>query len=76
MGEAYENKGQLDRALEFYNKAVALNPSYVRAHINRGDIYGKKGDRDRAIAAYRKALEIDPTSTGARSALEKLGVAP
>ena len=36
-GDAYENLGQLDRALEDYDEAVRIDPKYLR-HFNRGDI--------------------------------------
>jgi tetratricopeptide (TPR) repeat protein len=66
----------LDRALEYYNKAIDINPRYVRAYVNRGDVYDKKGDKDRAISSYRRALDFDPVHKGALEALAKLGVTP
>src|SRR3974390_567511 len=35
-GNAYDDKGQYDRALADYNKALDLNPKYAEAYYNRG----------------------------------------
>ena len=42
-------RGQYDNAIEDFNKAIALDPNYVSAYINRGAAYGKKGQYDNAI---------------------------
>jgi tetratricopeptide (TPR) repeat protein len=59
-GNAYGKKGDLDRAIADYDKAIELDPKYVMAYNNRGIAYGKKGDFDSAIADLNKAIELDP----------------
>ena len=73
--------GMGDAARAQIRKAIALEPSYARAHrmlgiIMEHDLFGRpfrKGfDLKAAIAAYRKAKELDPKDTGIRSELAKL----
>jgi tetratricopeptide (TPR) repeat protein len=73
-GEAYENIGKRDLALEAYSKAVELNPKYARAWKNRGDIYAAQGNKERAAVEYRKALALDPSYKFAQEALKRLGL--
>jgi len=59
-GNAYDDKGEVDRAIADYTKAIALDPNYAFAYNNRGLTYEKKGEIDRAIADYTKAIALDP----------------
>ncbi len=59
-GNAYDDKGEVDRAIADYTKAIALDPNYAIAYTNRGLTYEKKGEVDRAIADYTKAIALDP----------------
>jgi tetratricopeptide (TPR) repeat protein len=58
-GVAYKFKGEYDRALEDYDRAILLNPSFANAYNNRGVIYRLKGDYDRAIRDYDQAIWLD-----------------
>ena len=58
-GVAYKSKGEFDRALEDYNQAIILNPSFASAYNNRGVIYRLKGDYNRAIRDYDEAIWLD-----------------
>ena len=59
-GVAYARKGDYDRALADYDKAIRREPKYARAFNDRGALYGRKGDYDRAIADYNEAIRLDP----------------
>ena len=77
MGEACENlNGSWISRSRSTTRPSRSIPSYARAYVNRGDIYSKKGDRDRAIADYRKRARARTQNSGARAALDKLGVTP
>lgn len=58
-GVAHKFKGEYDRALEDYDQAILLNPSFANAYNNRGVIYRLKGDYDRAIKDYDQAIWLD-----------------
>jgi len=73
--------GMGDAAREQIKKAIALEPSYARAHRMHGiilqhDLFGRpfrRGfDLPGAVAAYRKAKELDPKDQSIRGELAKL----
>ncbi|MCU4137431.1 MAG: hypothetical protein MW689_001002 [Thermodesulfobacteria bacterium] len=53
-------KGKYDRVISDYNRALEINPRYVKVYVNRGAAYTDKGDLDRAISDFNRALEINP----------------
>ena len=53
-------KGEYDRAIVDYDKAIRLDPKYTRAYYSRGRAYRLKGEYDRAIADYDKDIRLDP----------------
>ncbi len=55
-GVAHKFKGEYDRALEDYDQAILLNPSFANAYNNRGVIYRLEGEYDRAIRDYDEAI--------------------
>ncbi len=78
-GAAYYKKGELDRAIANFDKAIALNPKFADAYNNRGVAYFGQGDKEKAIADFRNALEIDPSHPGAKQnlkALDSAAIAP
>lgn len=68
----YKQAGQYDRAVEFFNKAVALNPKNTEIHYNLANTHLAAGHADHAINAYRRVLEYDPNHP---PALNNLGLA-
>jgi len=60
QGVAYSQKGEFERAVSNYNKAIEVNPKFAVAYLNRGFTYSKLGEYDRAISDYSKATEINP----------------
>ena len=60
LGLVLFQKGQVDEAREYFQKALEINPNYVESHSNLGQALFQKGEVDEAIAQYQKALEINP----------------
>jgi tetratricopeptide (TPR) repeat protein len=57
--------GQHERALAEFDRALALNPRYIEAHIHRGLALTALGRVEEADAAFRAAARLDqPTAAG------------
>jgi tetratricopeptide (TPR) repeat protein len=63
LARFYLRKGENAKAMEFYTKAVAIDPQDADARLGRGLIYQKLGDRykaqgdnERAAAYYKKSV--------------------
>lgn len=59
-GVSWYEKGEYDKAISDFTKAIELNPRYSDAYINRGVVYGKKGQFDHGIADCSRAIELNP----------------
>jgi tetratricopeptide (TPR) repeat protein len=60
LGNAYVNKGELDKAISEYKRALILKPHYAEAHNNLGSVYNIKNRWDEAIKEIEQALTINP----------------
>ncbi len=59
-GANYYYKGEYDKALSDFNKAIELDPDDYSAYCNRGSVYERKGEYARALSDYNKAVELNP----------------
>jgi tetratricopeptide (TPR) repeat protein len=65
IGLIYKTKGDLDKALEYHQKALKIDQEigYQQGQANQlgniGLIYSDKGDLDKALEYHQKALKID-----------------
>jgi curved DNA-binding protein CbpA len=57
-------KGELDAALADLNRAIALNPTFMLAYINRGIVLYRMGKLDLALADVARAKRIDRAAHG------------
>ena len=61
MGYLYFNKGNKEKAEEYYWKAIqTTGNSFPQPYFNLGTILQKKGDLRGAIVVFEKAVELDP----------------
>ena len=58
-GNTYYYKGNYDKAIEYYEKAIELK-SDDEVYYNMGYVYCNKGNYDKAIECYEKAIELKP----------------
>jgi tetratricopeptide (TPR) repeat protein len=54
--------GKLDEAIEQYQKALSVQPSFASAMNNLARVYGMKGEYDRAASLYLEIVEARPES--------------
>lgn len=58
---AYQmERGDLDNALELFDKAIELDEKATLAYANKGTLYSKKDDNVKALYFYNRALELEP----------------
>lgn len=60
LANAYHDKGLIDKAIEHYKTALALNPDHVEARDNLGSSYLEKGLINEAIEQYLAVLKLRP----------------
>lgn len=57
----YGKKGQHDKAILEFTKAIEIDPTWAEPYVYRGIVYLEaKYQYDKAIADFNKALDIDP----------------
>ncbi|HEX5085466.1 MAG TPA: tetratricopeptide repeat protein [Blastocatellia bacterium] len=59
-GEEAFTKGEMDLAIEHYERALKLDPKLYDAPLFIGDAYHKMGKNDKAYESYARAVAIDP----------------
>ena len=60
IGSSAAQLGQLDEAVNAFQKAISINPDYAKAYYNMGNALRDLGKLDEAVEAYKKALASKP----------------
>jgi Tfp pilus assembly protein PilF len=60
LGTAYQKMGLNDKAIENFDKAIALDQALYQAYDNKGVIYGEAGQYDKALGYFNKSIAIKP----------------
>jgi tetratricopeptide (TPR) repeat protein len=60
LGRIYEDEGKLDKGIEYYRRAVIINPAYPEAHYNLARLLARQGMQEEAINHYRQVLRVRP----------------
>ena len=74
IGAAFYKRGEFQKAVEYLNQAVVINPRHERAYTTLGMVYEELDQRENARKAYQNALKHAPGAsyTGvARNRLER-----
>ncbi len=72
LAQSYEKARQFDKAVENYQKALAIVPNDASLHINLGSTYAEMNKIPEAQAEFTKGAELNPS--GASRAYYNLGV--
>ena len=59
-GSALQQLTEFGRALNDYDRAVALDRNFVEAHLNRGMLLQRLGMSEAALASYDQAILLQP----------------
>lgn len=68
----YSRDTTVDRAIEFFQKAVDLNPEYIQALYNMGLGHQIKGEKAKAEEIYKRILDIETNYLPAIEGLNSL----
>ncbi len=60
LGMVYEARGEVDRAIAQYRKAVEIRPDLESSHFNLATMLARAGDLDGARRSFEEALRIRP----------------
>ncbi len=69
VGLVHLNRGNVDEAIPYLNRALTINPNYYLALNALGLAYFMKGNLQEASGYLQKCLAIDPTFSEARNNL-------
>lgn len=73
LGAIYlEIKHDNNKALDYFTKAITLNPNYLEAYFARGYTYSKLKDKASATADYKMCLQLKPNYEPALQGLREL----
>jgi tetratricopeptide (TPR) repeat protein len=59
-GVERDKKGEYDRAIADFNRAIRLDPNDAVAYSNRGNTWNNEKEYDQAIADCNQAIRLDP----------------
>ncbi len=59
LGAAYGRGGQLDRAVDAYERSVALHPTALGCKTLAALVFETRGNRARAVSLWRQSLDLD-----------------
>ncbi len=60
LGDLYTRRGEYEKAVEEFKKAIELKPNYGDAYHNLANVYHQINRDDLALENYQKALSFNP----------------
>lgn len=60
LGDVYGRRGDAQKAIEEFRKAIEIKPNYADAYHNLANTYQEMGRAEEAIENYKKAIEFNP----------------
>ena len=60
LGIIAHQTGNSAAALEFFDRSIAVNPSFAAAHVNRGNALVAQNQHAAAVLAFETALSLSP----------------
>ena len=61
LGNLYYDNGRFKEAIDYYGRALDIDPKNPDVRTDRGTSYWNLGQADAAITEFKKALDADPT---------------
>ena len=64
QGNIFLQQGNIEAALQAYQKAIEIHPNFAEAYGNIGNLYYNQKNYEQAQIYYQKAIEINPNIAG------------
>jgi Flp pilus assembly protein TadD len=58
LGQASMLSGQLDKAVERFQKVVRLDPNNLEAMLSLADVYEQQGNKSNAVIWYKQSVPL------------------
>jgi len=58
LGNEYKRRGEREKAMECFRRAMALGPDYPNAFNNAAFVYAEQGDWQSAVQVWERSVEI------------------
>jgi tetratricopeptide (TPR) repeat protein len=71
LGTIRFQQKRLPESVDFFQKAIRLDPRLLGAHLSLAEVYAIQGKPELALGLYRRILTIDPSNAPARLALAR-----
>jgi tetratricopeptide (TPR) repeat protein len=72
IGTSFFNKGEVNMAVEYYNRAIGLDSNLSDAYYQLGLCHLNLNEKEKAREYFQKFLDLDPDSAKATSAKDML----
>ncbi len=67
MGRVYSRRGDTDRAVEYWTKAVQMNPRRIDVYNQMAQVAAQMDEYEKAISLWNRVLAVDPNARGTRN---------
>ena len=72
IGSVFANTGYYDLAIEYFQRAIGINPRYSEAYSSLVMTYLAMGDKNSAMNVLEDWLVVNPKDANARNMLQEL----
>ncbi|HAS27341.1 MAG TPA: deca-heme c-type cytochrome, partial [Vibrio sp.] len=63
LGNVYRDLGQYQKAIEFYQGAIEIEPYFENSYVNLADLYRAQGNEAKALSTLKQGIEAQPKSS-------------
>ncbi|PMG37074.1 deca-heme c-type cytochrome [Vibrio splendidus] len=63
LGNVYRDLGQYQKAIEFYQGAIEIEPYFENSYANLADLYRAQGNEAKALSTLKQGIEAQPKSS-------------
>ncbi len=72
LGTLYSTEGEVEKAIERFEKSVGLEPRYVPSHVRLGRILVESSQEEAAEPSFLAALELEPENASAHQGMGRV----